>query len=144
MPSSVWGAALQLLLALVASGVMLKLLTIRQDRRKIVGDATVQEANAASTLSGAALQMVERAEKTARDASSEAKDCRSQNERLWTELNKARWRIHFLEVRESVLESALRMAGIDVPSAPEQLKDDIPAHDPPPNKAGTDGPSFDY
>lgn len=125
LPEGVLSAAVQIVLALIASGVAVKLLTIRQDRRKIAGEASTQEANAASTLSGAALQMVEAAQKSARDAEGRASaaqtssdECRKENERLWKELNKARWEIHWLKSQEQVMEAAMRQAGINLPSAP--------------------------
>lgn len=137
MPEGLLSAIVQVLIALIASGVAVKLLTIRQERRKIAGDASTQEANAASTLSGAALQMVESAQKSAReadqrahDAHQTAEDARAENNRLWTELNKARWRIHWLQVRERVLEAALVQAGIEMPPAPE-IEPNIPAGPPP-------------
>lgn len=125
MPPGVLSAIVQVAVALIASGLAVKLLTIRQDRRKIAGEASTQEANAASTLSGAALQMVESAQKSARDADGRAlaagenaDQCRKENERLWRELNKARWEIHWLKSQEEVLIAALRRASIVVPDAP--------------------------
>lgn len=125
MPEGVLSAIVQVVLALIASGVAVKLLTLRQERRKIAGDASAQEANAASTLSGAALQMVESAQKSAReadqrahDANATAEEARSENNKLWKELNQARWDIHRLQMREKVLEHALNLAGIEVPPAP--------------------------
>ena len=118
-------ALIQLLLAIIASGILVKVLTIRQDRRKIAGDASTSEANAASTLSGAALKMVESAQKSAYDADmraqhaeENAEECRKESERLWRELNRARWRIHFLEMREKSLEQALLDTGIEIPDRP--------------------------
>lgn len=145
LPTGVVSAVVQVIIALVASGLAVKLLTIRQDRRKIAGEASTNEANAASTLSGAALQMVEAAQNTARDAekratsaNDNAEECRLENNRLWAELNKARWEIHWLNLRERVLEAALRAAGINVPPAPERLGD-IPT-DPPPDLPSRFGP----
>lgn len=146
LPTGVLSAVVQVVIALVASGLAVKLLTIRQDRRKIAGEATAQEANAASTLSGAALQMVEAAQKSAREAdvrataaNENAEECRTENNKLWAELNKARWEIHWLNLRERVLEAALRQAGIVVPPAPERLGE-IPT-DPPPELPSRFGPS---
>lgn len=141
MPSGLLSALVQVAIALIASGVAVKLLTLRQDRRKIAGDASAQEANAASTLSGAALQMVEAAQKTARDAEQRAtaaearvEEVRNENARMWTELNKARWEIHWSQTREAVLEAALAQAGITVPPAPERIGDFPPY--PPPDAPG--------
>ncbi len=128
IPSGLLSAVVQIAIALIASGLAVKLLTIRQDRRKIAGEATAQEANAASTLSGAALQMVEAAQKSARDADNRANnandnadEARRENERLWKELNKARWEIHWLKTQEEVLKAALRAANINVPDAPRPI-----------------------
>lgn len=119
-------AILQVAIALIASGVAVKLLTVRQERRKIAGEASTNEANAASTLSGAALQMVEVAQRSARDAEARAQEAtkaadetRHENERIWRELNKARWEIYWLRVQEETLEAALRRANINVPPAPK-------------------------
>lgn len=133
-------AVLQLFLALIASGVMVKLLTLRQDRRKIAGEASSQEANAASVLTGASLKMVESAQRDAINARKEASACRvdnetlkARNEELWIELNRTRWKVHNLEVREAVLEAALRDAGIIVPSRPPHAEE---THDFPPPDDG--------
>lgn len=138
-------AAVQLLLALVASGVLVKVLTVRQDRRKIAGDATASEANAASTLSGAALKMVESAQTTARDAEIRAKkaeggaeECREEANHLWQELNRARWRIYHLEMREKALSATLTAAGIAVPVTPDWT--DRTALGEPPPSAGKEDP----
>lgn len=126
IPTGVFSALIQVAIALIASGLAVKLLTVRQDRRKIAGEASTQEANAASTLSGAALQMVEAAQSTAREAESRAKvagenaaECRTENNRLWTELNKARWEI-------SILEAAMRAAGIVPPARIGETPTDPP------------------
>lgn len=136
MPTGFWGAALQLAMALVASGVMVKLLTLRQDRRKIAGEASTQEANAASLLTGASLQMVEAAQKDSLQARKDAKDAHDEtdkvkeaNERLWVELNKTRWQVYNLRVREAVLEEALRRANIIIPPAPQEATHPWPPPD---------------
>jgi hypothetical protein len=122
--------AVQILVALIVSGTAFKLLTIRQERRKIGGEATAQEANAASVLTGASLQMVENAQRDAKDAKREAKACKDSNENLWDALNRARWKIHYLEEREASLEAALRAAGIEVPVR-EEHDHPIPSYPPP-------------
>lgn len=115
MPDGFSGAVLQLLIALIASGVMVKLLTLRQDRRKIAGEATTHEANAAATLTGASLQMLQAAQQQAQGAQADERDTRAENERLWAELNRTRWRVYSLQVREAVLEMALKRANIIIP-----------------------------
>lgn len=143
---NVVSAAVQVLVALIASGLAVRLLTIRQDRRKIAGEASTNEANAASTLSGAALQMVEVAQRSAREAemrSSQANDkadsTRRENERLWRELNKARWEIYWLRAQEEALEAALRRADIKIPPppTPENGFPDYPPPDYPADKPPT-------
>ena len=125
MSKELLSALVQLLISLGGAGLVVQLLMLRQNRRKIAGEASTSEANAASTLSGAALQMVENAQVSAREADTradkayeEAQVQRAENERLWTELNKARWKIHHLEMREAILEGALKQANIDVPPPP--------------------------
>ena len=134
--SGVASALVQVAIALIASGVAVKLLTLRQDRRKIAGEASLGEANAASTLSGAALKMVEVAQASAREAEiraqaaqTDASETRHENERIWRELNKARWEIYWLRVQEETLEAALRRAHINVPPAPKP--EGIPDYPPP-------------
>lgn len=149
IPNNFLTAGVNVAVALVASGLLVKLLTLRQDRRKIAGDASSAEANAASTLSGAALQMVEAAQKSAREAetraaaaNTNADEGRKENERLWKELNKARWEIHWLRAQEEVLEAALRRAGIAVPPAPRPAEGfpDFPPPERPSGSTGFQGP----
>ena len=148
LPEGIVSALIQIVLALIASGVAVKLLTLRQDRRKIAGEASTQEANAASTLSGAALQMVEAAQRSAREAEGRATaankttdELRQDNEKLWKALNRARWEIHWLKAQEEVLVAALKRANIIVPEAPrpENGFPDFPPPDPKP-KPGDDLP----
>lgn len=129
----VLGALVQVAIALIASGLAVKLLTLRQDRRKIAGDASTQEANAASTLSGAALQMVESAQKSARESDTKANEAKSEVEKLWVELNRARWKVFYQQRHIDVLEQAMRDAGIAVPVAPlgQDVLEDMPTGPPP-------------
>lgn len=138
MPEGLGGALLQLAIALIASGVMVRLLTLRQDRRKIAGEASTQEANAASVLTGASLQMVEASQKSAHDAHQEAQDAREElttarqaNQQLATELNRARWKIYSLEVQEAILEAALTEAGVKIPPKPFHAGDTHDDYAPP-------------
>lgn len=146
MTNDVLGAVIQVVLALIASGVAVKLLTLRQDRRKIAGEASTNEANAASMLSGAALQMVESAQQSARnaearstDAQRQADDARGDNEVLWDRLNEARWEIYYLKAREGVLEEALRRAGIEIP--PAEVPRRFPSTPPPGSAPGPERPA---
>jgi hypothetical protein len=137
-------ALVQLAISLGGAGLVVQILLLRQNRRKIAGEASASEANAASTLSGAALTMVENAQQDAREARIDAKTARTEadqardeTEKLWDQYNKARWLIHHLQMRGAILENALRQAGIDVPPSPEY--DEQPPKAAPP--AITDGPS---
>lgn len=141
---------IQLVLGVIASTFAVKLLTLRQDRRKIAGDASAQEANAASILSGTALQMVEAAQRSAHEAEqkadaaekrleevrldSDAKIRAAQEEasRMWHELQRAGWEIHWLQIRERLLEMALRSADIDIPAIPQSMLEAFPDWDNPP------------
>lgn len=60
------------IVGIVGTGLVFGLLTLRQQRRKLGADADVAEATAASTLTGSALQMVERAETQAKNADARA------------------------------------------------------------------------
>lgn len=141
------GYLVQIIVAVAASGVLYKIFFIRQDRRKIAGDASASEANAASTLSGAALLMVQAAQKTAKDAedrantaNSTAEGAKMESNKLWAELNKARWQIHWLQVRENALENALRDANIPLPTTPSP--EEFPAYPPP--ISGPSGPKGNF
>lgn len=128
LPSGVISALVQVAVALIASGVAVKLLTLRQDRRKIAGEASTSEANAASTLSGAALQMVEAAQKAAREseartvsANASSDDARKQNQQLWEELNKAKWENHWKDAQIQVMQEALKRANIILQPPPRPV-----------------------
>lgn len=102
-------AVLTVLVALVTSGVLLGLLKLGPDRRKISADAELSHANAASVLTGAALEMVQNAEHRAERAERSAA-------RAWR-------RVH-------VLENSMRHQGITVPPDEEEIEDEprsIPA-----------------
>jgi len=138
IPDPVLSGIIQVVIALLASGLLIQVFLLRQNRRKIAGEATAQEANAASTLSGAALQMVESAQRTAHEAEKRAghaadaaEKCREENNRLWQELNRARWEIHWLQIREKVLERALQQSNVIVPQSPERAGE-VPDEPPPP------------
>lgn len=142
---------IQLVLGVIASTFAVKLLTLRQDRRKIAGDASAQEANAASILSGTALQMVEAAQRSAHEAeqkaiAAEARADQVKEEaeqkigaaqaeatRMWHELQRAGWEIHWLQIRERLLELALRGANIEIPEIPQSMLEAFPDWDAPPN-----------
>lgn len=53
------GSAIQLLIGIGSGAVILQLLTLRQSRRKITGEASVSEANAATQLANAAMSIVD-------------------------------------------------------------------------------------
>jgi len=141
MSKEVVTTLIQLVISLGGAGLVVQLLLLRQNRRKIAGEASTSEANAASTLSGAALTMVENAQQDAREARSHAKEdredaekARDESERLHNQINAHQWRIHHLEMREAILEGALRQAGIPVPPAP--VYDDGGGRRPPPTSSG--------
>lgn len=129
MSEGMLSALIQLGISLGGAGLLVQLLLLRQNRRKIAGEATATEANAASTLSGAALQMVENAQKKEREAESrvdilterqavkdrEAEDRRESDAR---ELEARAWRIHHLEMRKAILENALRQVQVEIPPEP--------------------------
>lgn len=122
-------ALIQLLISVVGAGLVVQLLLLRQNRRKIAGDASASEANAASTLSGAAMKMVENAQAKEHEASQRADNL---EERLATrqaeyeerrdrdahELEERAWAIHSLRMRIAILENALRQVGIEIPLDP--------------------------
>lgn len=97
---------LSLAVAAVTSGLVLGLLRIGPDRRKIGAEANLSDANAASLLTGSALEMVTNAQHDASAARTEASEARQSANRAWH-------RVH-------VLEDAMRSAGVPVP------RDDAP------------------
>lgn len=116
---------IQLAVSLGGAGLLVQLLLLRANRRKIAGDASSSEANAASTLSGAALKMVENAQKAQVDAETKSlvKDeqiaaLRKENEEQWNEINRARWKTHHAEMRTAILEQALAERGVSIPAPP--------------------------
>jgi len=92
---------LSLIVAAVTSGLILGLLRIGPDRRKIVSGANLLDANAAATLTGSALEMVTNAQHDASAARSEASAARQSADRAWR--------------RVRVLERAMSLAGVPVP-----------------------------
>lgn len=116
-------ALIQLLISLGGAGLLVQLLLLRQNRRKIAGEASTNEANAASTLSGAAMKMVENAQAKEHEAEQRAdriqKEFEDRRDADGRELEVRAWRIHHLEMRNAILESALTQAGIDVPPEPD-------------------------
>ena len=92
---------LSLVVAAVTSGLILGLLRIGPDRRKIVAGANLLDANAAATLTGSALEMVTNAQHNASAARSEAHAARRSADRAWQ--------------RVRVLERAMSDAGVPIP-----------------------------
>lgn len=127
-------ALIQLLISLGGAGLLVQLLLLRQNRRKIAGDASASEANAASTLSGAAMKMVENAQLKEREAEARAdllanrleeqgRDSEKRRIDDAQELESRAWRIHHLEMRAAVLEAALRKEGVIIPPEPTYPRD---------------------
>lgn len=119
----------QTLIAVGTSGLLYLFLTYRQQRRRIDAGATADEATAASTLSGAALLMVqnadaraERAEKAAetaragtREAVKRANDLEDRCEELEHRCEDLEDEIGKLLRRETDLEDAMRTNGVEPP-----------------------------
>lgn len=99
--SALGTALLAIAVAAVTSGLVLGLLRIGPDRRKIGSEANLSDANAVSILTGSALEMVEAAQRDATAARREAGMARQSANRAWR-------RVH-------VLEDAMRTAGVPVP-----------------------------
>lgn len=100
-------------------GLIVYLLTLPQRRRKISAGASVEEAQAATTLSGEALRWVNEARAEAAAARHDADECRraqhAAEERHRDEVGDLGDRIDMLERRERDLEDVIRAAGLDVP-----------------------------
>lgn len=109
-------------------GLLVYLLTLPQRRRKIDAGATVEEATAASTLSGEALRWVDEARTEARQARADAvaaqtqaaaarRDSLAVEERFRALLEIERNRVDDLERRERDLEDVIRDLGGTVPKS---------------------------
>ena len=129
MSRETFDALIQLLIAVVGAGLLVQLLLLRQNRRKIAGDASASEANAASTLSGAAMKMVENAQAKEHEASQRAdsledrlslrqREYEERRDRDARELEERAWTIHALRMRIAILENALRQVGVEIPQDP--------------------------
>lgn len=139
-PGSIGGLIVAVLISSGFSSIIVGLLTLRPKRRKIDADATNEEATAASTLSGAALKMVQDADARAQRAEAAADKARAETrraklhadelERKWrrSEAERAEERIELCERvdeleaevskllrREADLEDAMRSKGVEPP-----------------------------
>lgn len=139
------GNLIQLAISLGGAGLVVQLLLLRQNRRKIAGQASATEANAASTLSGAALKMVENAQKAQqkaeqeRDVAQDKLQARTEEFEIETrrkdeQMNRMRWRNHHLTMFVAILKAALTAARIGVPEEPqyEEYGDEAPPERPGP------------
>lgn len=114
-------AIIQLLISLGGAGLVVQLLLLRQNRRKIAGDASASEANAASTLSGAAMKMVENAQLKEREAETRADELQNRLDSCSRELESRGWKLHYLEMWASGLEGLLRANNIAIPPRPAAI-----------------------
>lgn len=154
MSKDLINALVQLAISLGGAGLLVQLLMLRQNRRKVAGDASSSEANAASTLSGAAIKMVENAQAKELLAASqrdraheqleqERKDSDARRERDAAELEVRAWRIHHLEIRNATLKGALLAHQIPVPPEPDYDSIEQRADSPPVIEALGPRPTFD-
>lgn len=146
MSKEMTSALVQLLISLGGAGLVVQLLLLRQNRRKIAGEATASEANAASTLSGAAMKMVENAQLKEREAEEKAdardqalqdrtKEFEERRDRDGRELEARAWMIHHQRMRIAILENALRQTGVTIPpEVPYATPGELSAPDNPPNQ----------
>jgi len=122
-------AIVQVLISLGGAGLLVQLLLLRQNRRKIGGEASASEANAASTLSGAAMRMVENAQLKEREAETRADALQDRLDVHSRELESRGWKIHYLEMRVNILEGLLTESQIPIP--PKPVTHDQTGHTPP-------------
>lgn len=109
------GALVPVAVAAGIGGLVSFLLTLPQQRRRISATATAEEARAASTLTGSALEMVSAAQADARAAHEEVDQVRQENNTLRREVRDCQMALDDMYRRERDLEAVLRDAGIDVP-----------------------------
>lgn len=116
-------AAFLALLGSGGAGLVYLVLTLRPQRRKIDAGASSDEANAASTLSGAALEMVREARAESRAARLETAECRGQitaERAISDQLRRDNADMHesLTELRRHVdrLVRLIQAAGIELPA----------------------------
>lgn len=145
LSDTVVSGMIQLVISLGGAGLVVQLLLLRQNRRKIAGQASATEANAASTLSGAALKMVENAQQAQLRAEQErdqatamlrerTEEYDAESHRKDDQLNRMRWRNHHLTMWSAILKGALTAARVPVPDEPtyEEYGDEAPPERPGP------------
>lgn len=133
-------AVVQLLVSAGFAGFVVQLLLIRQNRRKIEGEASTSEANAASTLSGTALKFVEQAnsdtieaKKETAEAKREASEARDETRRYFEAMTRSEWEKQNLRMHVQVLKNALRSAGVtEIPEIPDLPSREAPPYQTPP------------
>lgn len=101
-------ALLSVVIATVTSGLLIGLLKLGPDRRKIGADANLAQANAVGVLTGEALAMVQEARAQAADANRRAEHAEDSARRAWR--------------RVGVLEAAMRKRGIPIPPDSEGVQ----------------------
>lgn len=126
MSDTLVSGLIQLGISLGGAGLVVQLLLLRQNRRKIAGDASSSEANAASTLSGAAIKMVENAQAQQKKAEDERDRLQTRldeanvlNDRQNEESNRMRWRLHHRDMYVAILQAGFRGMGAVPPDEPE-------------------------
>lgn len=106
----------------VASAILsVNVLHRRQTRRKLEADATATDATAASTLSGAAIRMVESYQAKEHHAEERVHTLQEQHDRDLKRMQDLEWRLYHLTVWTTALVAALEEAGIVVPAQPVHL-----------------------
>lgn len=122
-------ALIQLLISGGFAALVVQLLLLRQNRRKIEGEASSSEASAASTLSDAAVGFASdvrqdsvEARKEAMVARSEAEAARGRSVELETELRKANWDLYDAQRRERVLVARILSLGGTVPEGVDEAQ----------------------
>lgn len=126
------------LLAFVVTGGLYQFLTIRQKRRQIVGDATSAEANAATTLTGGALDLVEGIQKAHNQTRADLKEARDDVATANERIDHLEDQVDSLRQRERDLEDALHRAGVRVPPR-RRSYDRTGPHDPPESRLDPSG-----
>ena len=107
------GLLVNTIVAVVAGGGFVGLITLRQQRRKLGADAAVGEATAAETLTGVALQMVQSAQRRAERAETKA-------DKAETDALEAQRMATVAQQRLSRLVQWMRTQGIEPPDWVEQ------------------------
>lgn len=119
---NVAGLLIQLVIASVTSGLIIALLKLGPDRRKLGAEAGVSNATAADLLTGRALEMVKTADQRAQNADQRAEKAEQEAEAAKVKADGCEDRVRDLHHHLHFLVDYIRSQGLDVPHWPENAE----------------------